>query len=213
MQAVQAAKRRVHQRDELRQRCDDRADQLTAEHVHRRQGRESVDLLAREGLTLEDPAAHHEHVGLLGLRRKRLRDCRGIAARLDERDRGRPFEHHEERFRSRFCRRAPGKRVLDDPKARAVLEQVVAEGLELLVREPSVVGDDQRLRRFQLRRQLGDDLFFVGFQHVVSSSNDETRTRRVPVRARTPSGNRPRLDLRLGRVTRAASCLRRISSG
>ena len=42
--------------------------------------------------------------------------------------------------------RAARQRVLDDAEASPVLEQLVAQRLELLVRQAAVVGDDQRLR-------------------------------------------------------------------
>ena len=125
--------------------------------------------VARERLALEDPAAKREHVRLLRRGGERLRDGRRIARRLDERDRGRALEHHEERVGARLLGRAPRERVLHDPEARAVREQLVAQRLELLVRQAAIVRDDERLGRAELRGELLDDPFLVRFQHVISS--------------------------------------------
>ena len=134
-----------------------------------RQRREPVDLLARERLALEDPSAQREDVRLLRGRGERLRDGSGIARRLDERDRGRAFEHDEQRVGARLLRRPARERVLDDPESRAVREQLVAQRLELLVRQPAIVRDDERLGGAELRGELLDDPFLVRFQHVISS--------------------------------------------
>ena len=75
----------------------------------------------------------------------------GIARRLDERDRRRPLEHDEERVGACLLGGAPRERVLHDAEARAVRDQLVAQRLELLVREAAVVGDDERVGRAQLR--------------------------------------------------------------
>ena len=166
---MQVAERRVDQRHELGQRRDDRTDELATQHVERRQGRKSVDLVARQRLAFEDPSAQRQHVGLLGLRRERLRHGRGIAAGLDEGDRRRTFEHDEQCVGAGLLGRPASQRVLDDAKPCSVLEQIVAQRLELLVREPAVVGDDQRVRFSQVRGELGHDSFLVGFQHVMSS--------------------------------------------
>ena len=77
------------------------------------------------------------------------------------------LEHHEERVGTGQLGGLAGERVLDDPETRAVLEQDVAKRFELLVREPAVVRDDQRLRRPEFGGELRDDSFLVGSQHVI----------------------------------------------
>ena len=54
-------------------------------------------------------------------------------------------------------------------KRGAVRDELVAERLELLVRQAAIVGDDQRVRRAEVRGELLDDPFLVRFQHVMSS--------------------------------------------
>jgi hypothetical protein len=49
-----------------------------------------------------------------------------------------------------------------------VRQERVAKRLELLVREPTVVGDEQRVGRAELRRELIDDPLLVRSQHVSS---------------------------------------------
>ena len=168
-EAVEVAERGGDEAEQLRERRDDRTDELTAQDVDRRERREPVDLLSRQRLPLEDPATEREHVRLLRGGRERLRDGGRVARRLDERDRGRALEHHEQRIGSGLLRGASGQRVLDDPKACAVRQQLIPQRLELLVREAAVVGDDERLRRSEIGCELVDDPFLVRFQHVVSS--------------------------------------------
>jgi hypothetical protein len=50
-----------------------------------------------------------------------------------------------------------------------MLDQLGAEAVDLGVREPAVVGDDQRLRRPQPLGQLCDDLLLVTLQHLFTS--------------------------------------------
>ena len=61
---MQVAERSRDEREELGQRGDDRADELPAELLDRRQRRELGDLLAGERRALEDPASQREHVRL-----------------------------------------------------------------------------------------------------------------------------------------------------
>ena len=116
-----------------------------------------------------DAAAENEYVRLLRGRSERLCDGGRIPRRLDERDRGRAFEHHEQVFCADLLRRTPRKRVLDDPEPGSMRDQLVAQSLELLVRQAAIVGDDERLGRAELGCELLDDPFLVRFQHVISS--------------------------------------------
>ncbi len=98
-----------------------------------------------------------------------LRNGGGISRRLDERDRGRSLEHHEQRVGARLLGGAARERVLDDAEARPVWQKLVPQRLELLVRQAAVVGNDEGVGRAELGRELLDDPFLVRFQHVISS--------------------------------------------
>ena len=91
-----------------------------------------------------------------------------VAVALDERDRGRALEQREQRLYAGGLRRAAGEGVLDHAELCPVLEQPPAEGVDLGHRQAAVVGDEERLRRPELLRQLGDDAFLVLFLHCTS---------------------------------------------
>jgi hypothetical protein len=164
-QADQVLQRRVQHRRELCQRSNDDADELGLEHVERRQLREALDLVLGDRLACEDAAAESEHLRLLGRVAERLRHGHRIALGLDERDRGRPFQHREQRVGARVRRRTAGQRVLDHGQLGTVLEQLDSQRRELRVREPTVVGHDERVGRNEPRRELLDDSFLVSFLH------------------------------------------------
>jgi hypothetical protein len=95
----------------------------------------------------------------------------------------------------------------------AVLEEHVAQALELLVREAAVVRDDERLRLAELGGQLGDDPFLVRFEHLVPPERRNPREAGSIVR-RTDAVrmNQPRPDLRrvdAQSFEAPAGCLRR----
>ena len=166
---MQVAQWRGDEGEQLVERRDDRADELSAEHVDRRELRELLDVVARERLALEDATAQRQYVRLLGGRRERFRHGCRVARRLDEGDRGRSLEHDEKRVGSRLLGGATGERVLDDAEARSVRDELIAQRLELLVGQAAVVGDEERVGRAQLGCQLLHDPVLVRFQHVVSS--------------------------------------------
>jgi len=62
------------------------------------------------------------------------------------------------------------ERVLDDREARAVLDQLGAELVDLGHGQAAVVRHEQRLGRAQPLGQLGDNSLFVLFLHQLTSS-------------------------------------------
>ncbi len=79
----------------------DRADDLAAEHVRRRQRREALDVVLADLLPVQDAAADLEHARLAGRVAQRLRDGDRVAVRLEERDRRRAVEQREQRLGAR----------------------------------------------------------------------------------------------------------------
>jgi hypothetical protein len=195
--AHQVGQRRGDEAGERLDRRDDRAEHLAAQHVGRRQGRERLDLLGRDGLPREDAAADDEHAGLAYDLAQRLRGADGVAVTLEERDRGRPLEQRQQRLVARRLGGAPRERVLDDGEPGAVLEQLVAEPLHLGVRQPAVVRDDQGVRGADALRQPLDHLLLLSLQHRFTSFS--------MVRARREAGPSAKeesvLEFRLGRTS------------
>src|SRR3954469_23410814 len=170
--AHQVPQRRGEQADDGRERRGHGADQLRPQHVGGRQRGESLDLLVADDVALEHAAADHEHVVRAGGLAQHLGDGDRVALGLEERDRGRALDQLEHVRRARGLGSAPGERVLDDREARADLEQLAAQLVDLGHRQAAVVGDHQGLARAQALGQLLDDSLFLGFQHVISSGND-----------------------------------------
>ena len=165
-QPDEIAERCRQQCDDGRERRDDRPHELCPDDVGRRQLGEALDLGRRQRLSLEHAPADREDLRARRRVGEGLRDGDRVAAGLDERDRRRPFEQREQRIRAGRLGRASGERVLDDREAGAVLEELRAKPVDLGVREPAVVGDDQRLRRPQPLRQLCDDSLLVTLLHL-----------------------------------------------
>ena len=175
---MEILERRGEQPDDRVQRRGDRAEYLSAKHVGRRQLRELLDRLAGHRLALEDAAANREHLRRPCRVGERLGNGDRVAIRLEEGDRGRPVEQRQHDVRPRSFGRAACKRVLDDGEARPVLEQLSAQRVDLLHRQPAVVRDDEGVRRLQPLGQVSDDLLLVLSQHFCSS-NGSTRARRA----------------------------------
>src|SRR5436190_11149408 len=191
-QAIEVLQRGVHEREELRERCDHGAEHLAAQDLERRELRELVDVAGADLLPLQDAAADREHLRVAGGVGERLRDRDHVAVGLDERDRGRPFEQREERLGAGVLGRPASERVLDDREFRTVLEQLAAQIVDLRHRQTAVVGDDQRFGRPEPIGQLGDDAGLVLFLHCTSLRNEPAlgRTRRRCCSSRRP----PRMD-------------------
>ena len=102
------------QRRELRERRDDHADELAFTTSGAGSFASSSTSAPVSVCAGEDAAAEREHLRVLRRVGERLRDGDGIALRLDERDRRRPFEQGEQRLRARLLGGATGERVLDD---------------------------------------------------------------------------------------------------
>ena len=195
--ADQLAHRGCEQPDDGGERPGERAHELRAQYIRRRQLGQLLDVVGADLGALEETAADDED---LRLRRvvERLRDRDGVAAGLEERDRGRPVEQREQRVDTRRLRGALRERVLDDREAGAVLEQLSAQVADLVHRQAAVVGDDQRLGATQPLRQLGDQAFFVRSVHPFTSlKRNRPASRRVGREADASSNSTaPRLDFR-----------------
>jgi hypothetical protein len=166
-QPHEVAERRCEYCDELGERRDDCAGELSAQDVQRRQLRKLRDLLSAHGRALENAPSEREHVRLAGgIGESLCRRCR-IAVRLDECDRGRPVQQREQRLGARFLGGSARERVLDDAEAGAVLDEPRSQSLELFVRQSAVVGDEQRVGRLELLDQLADDPLLLRLVHVV----------------------------------------------
>ena len=162
----QVLQRCVQHRHELAQRGDDHPDELSLHDVERRQLREALDLLAGDRASRQHTAPQRQDLRLPGSVAQRLGHRDRVAVGLDERDRRRALEHGEQRIRAGRLSGPPGERVLDHGELGAVLQQLHPEGGELAVRQPAIVGDEQRVRRAQALGQILDHSLLVCFLHL-----------------------------------------------
>ena len=169
-EAVQIAERRGHEREKLRDRCDDRTDELPTQDVDGRQRRQSRSTSSPES---DLPSS-------IPPRSVRTFVSFAVAASAFATAAGSPDDSMNaiavgpssmtSSASAPACSAARRVSVFLTIRNRAPCgSSCVAQRLELLVRQPAVVRDDERVGRAELRGQLLDDPFLVGFQHVISS--------------------------------------------
>jgi hypothetical protein len=147
------------QADDRHQRRGDRADDLAAEHVERRQGREILDVVLADRRAVEDAAADREDLGRLRPSRSAFATATmSPSASMNAIAVG-PSSIASSASAPARLGRALRQRVLDDGELRALLDHLRAQLVDLGDRQAAVVGDEERGRRLQTLGQLLDDSF------------------------------------------------------
>src|SRR5215471_11698282 len=161
--------RRLDDPHELRGRALDRAQQLSQQHLARREVGRLPGLVRAHDPALDQAADDLEaDPGLTGELAEHLR--RGAQVAVAERDRDGTLQQVLEPLVSGVDRGPPRQRVLDDAVLYVLRAQPPAQVLELGDRQTPVVGEDGHLRPLQFLREQLDLLYLFLSWHKKTSA-------------------------------------------